>query len=422
VGREEALKIRLISALVLGVLGLTVQAKSATVVYLVGIRHIYSIPAYPDTHQQDRQQIEEDYAAAVADAQKHYDADMASIHDEEAKDSGAVHQLDRDAVQENLEKDVSDAADKRDVALGQIYPICDSVRASHPEFKVEQDGPYKVVEVETAPSGDYTNVVYYQPYPTYIEPCPYGWVWGQPYPFLAWGVQIRLWHSMWITFGCPFYEPMYYGGGVFVFSAPVRSDVIVGRAGWNGGRPPHITDGERTVLNRNYAAQKQSGYFSRGPGGRPLTEFQRPNPTVRLGSRYSNSTGVSRYSHSAQSHSSNGTSATGTSRYHRTLDSGTSPSTGVSKYSHSAGQSSTSRYGRTGTSSSTSKASSSSGANSTSSHSTSGASSSTSHTTTSSGSSGSTTHGSSGSGTSGGSTGHSSGGSGSSSDPAKKKG
>jgi len=352
------LKLRLLPALVLAVFGFTAQAKSATLVYLVGLRHVYSIPAYPDAHQLDRQQIEEDYAAAVADAQKHYDADMASIHDEEAKDSGNVHQEDRDQVQQNLEKDIADAADKREAAFAEIYPVCDTVRASHPEFSVEQDGPYKVIEVETAPTGEYTNVVYYQPYPMYMDVCPYGWAWGQPYPYMAWGVQCRLFHSMWITWGSPFFAPMYYGGVVFVFNAPIRNDVIVNRSTWVGGRPPHITVAERSVLGTNYATQRTSGYFDRGPGGKPLSEFNKVG--TASSSRYSNSrtTGISKYSRTGTSsigtgassqtgvsrYSGSGTSSTsGVSRYHHTLGSSTgsssSSSTGGSRYSRSTGSS-----------------------------------------------------------------------------------
>jgi hypothetical protein len=359
----------------LGVLALTVQAKAATFVYLVGIRHIYAVPAYPDVHQEDRQQIEEDYAASVAEAQKHYDADMASIHEEEAKDSGSIHQNDRDAVQENLEKDLAEASDRREGALSQIYQTCDSVRVTHPEFKVDQDGPYKVVEVESAPTGEYTNVVYYQPYPAYIEPCPYGWVWGQPYPFVSWGVQIRIGHNLWITLGSPFYEPMYYGGGVYVFDAPVRREVIIERGGWYGGRPPHINEVERTVIYRNYSVQRKSGYFERGPGGRPLTEFKRPSSTFRPSgvSRYSSSAGVSRsgntagtsrYSQTGASrYGGSTTTATGTSRYSHTPDSLGSAATGTSRYGRSGGTTvgsagsvgtatttGSSRYGRTNTS------------------------------------------------------------------------
>lgn len=390
-GREGVLKIRLLPAFVLAILALTVQAKSATLVYLVGVRHVYAIPVYPDAHQLDRQQIEEDYAAAVADAQKHYDADMASIHDEEAKDSGNIHQQDRDAVQENLEKDIADASDRREAALAQIYPVCDSVRSSHPEFAVDQDGPYRVIEVETAPSGEYSNVVYYQPYPMYMDPCPFGWAWGEPYPFLTWGVQLRLFHSMWITIGCPFFAPMYYGGGVFVFSAPVRTEVIVNRTVWVGGRPPHITSTERAAMVKNYEIQKKSGYFDKGPGGKPLSQFKQP---VSTASRYSNAGAVSRYSRS-YSHGSSGaaTGTTGASRYSHSLPGSSSAAdtrgvglsrssrtgvstnpgstSGFSRYSRAGSatsgpgtQSGISRYGRTGSTTTEARPVSTSGGNS----------------------------------------------------------
>lgn len=358
------MKTRLLPALVLTVIGLTVQAKAATLVYLVGLRHVYAIPAYPDVHQIDRQNIEENYAAAVEGAQKQYDADMASIHDEEAKDSGNVHQQDRDQVQMNLEKDISDAADKREAALADIYPLADSLRASHPEFAVEQDGPYRVIEVESAPSGEFTNVVYYQPYPMYVDVCPFGWVWGQPYPYMTWGVQIRTWHGWWLSVGCPFYAPMYYDGAVFVVNAPIRSEVVLNRSGWNGGRPPQITEVQRTAVNNNLALQRKSGYFNQGPGGRQLSEFVRPSAAGKDGvSKYSRgATASSRYSHSlsgaptsryGQTGASSSSAASGASRYGRTGTGSSSTSTGTSRYSRTgSGTTGSSTHGPTGSGSS----------------------------------------------------------------------
>ena len=369
------MKLRLIPAIVIAVLGMVIPAKAANLVYLVGLRHVYSIPAYPDVHQLDRQQIEEDYAAEVADAQKHYDSDMASIRDEETKDSGNVHQIDRDQVQENLEKDLADAGEKRESALGQLYTQCDYVRTSHPEFAVDQDGPYRVIEVQTAPTGDYSEVVYYQPYPMYVGVCPYGWAWGEPYPYLAWGVQVRLFHSTWITIGCPVYEPMFYGGAVFVIDAPVRQNVILNRSVWVGGRPPHLTSGERSVLASNAAIQRKSGYYSQGPGGKPLSSFKQANVGgSSAASRYSNAgAAVSKYSRTGSSSSASRYGASGAgsgiSRYGRTQAGGSSssatstPPSGYSRYSHtlSSGSSTSgsvtttvrSRYARTGTSGST---------------------------------------------------------------------
>ncbi len=328
------MKVRFVLPILVASLGLMVQAKAANLVYLVGLRHVYSIPALPDPHELDRQNIEEDYSAAVADAQKKYDADMASIKDEEAKDSGNIHQEDRDQVQQNLEKDIAEAAEKREGALAEIYPVRDEVRESHPEFKVDQDGPYHVIEVQTAPTGEYSHVVYYRPYPLCEEVCPFGWAWGQPYAYGAFGMQIRLFHNTWLSIGAPVFAPMYYGGAVFIVEAPCRTEVIVSRRGWDSGRPPRITAGERSVIMRNHDTLRRSGYFDRGPGGRPLKEFKQLPAGARL-SRTRNETAVTR--------TPAGTRPAGGARYgNRTTAPGGAPNT-TSPANTTAG----SRYGRT---------------------------------------------------------------------------
>ncbi len=340
--QEEVLKFRLLLAIAVAAIALSVQAKGATLVYLVGLRHVYSVPVLPDPHELDRQQVEEDYAAAVDHAQKQYDTDMASIKDEEARDGGNIHQADRDAVQQNLEQDIADAADQREAAFSQMYSNCDYVRANHPEFKVDQDGPYRVIEVDAAPSGVYQNVIFYPPYPLYVDVCPFGWAWGRPYPFATFGVQVGLFHSMWIGWGCPVFAPMFYGGSVFVVNAPMRESVIMNRGGWVGGRPPMITAGERTVLARNYAAQNRSGYFSKGPGGRPISEFKRTGTGSRFGGQNS---GVSKYSRQR------GTSTGSDGFSHRTTGGSQPGSTGTSRtggYGHSGSSSGQSGYSHGG--------------------------------------------------------------------------
>ena len=364
------MKTRLLPLLCLAALGLSAVASADRVYYLVGLRHVYSVPVFPDTHELDRQAIEEDYSGAVAQSQKQYDADMASIHDEEAKDGGNIHQVDRDAVQENLEKGIADAAEKRDADLGSLYPQVDDVRRFHSEFKVDQDGPYKVIGIDTAPSGEYVNVVYYRPYPAYVEPCPYGWYWGRPYAYNTWGVQIGIWHSTWITIGCPVYEPMYYGGVIFVIDAPIRTEVICTRDRWVGGYPPHITERQRRELYAHRDTQERSHYYDRArnisqsAGGVKLRAPLAP-PVTRTGaivapglSPYSHripggigggSNSTSSYSHTATP-GGTGTTRTGTSLYSRTNGGSTVGGTSSSGYSRSGSTGSTPGGATTGTS------------------------------------------------------------------------
>ena len=329
------MKMRFLPIIVAALVGLTAHASAARVYYLVGLRHVYSIPVLPDMHELDRQAIEEDYAAAVQAAQKEYDTDMASIHDEEAKDGGNVHQVDRDAVQQNLEQAIGEAADKREVALAAFYPECDYVRTSHPEFKVDQDGPYHVIGVETAPAGQFVNVVYYQPYPLYIDVCPFGWYWGRPYAYATWGIQVGLFHSTWISIGAPVFQPMFYGGVAFVVNAPVRMSVIVNRSAWVGGRPPMITARQRAVLEAHHAAQVKANYFTKLPANRPGG-----SASSRPVSKYSHSAASSTRTTAGSSHSDRATSgasdkgSTSTnSHYGKT---GTTTTGSTSRYAHPA--------------------------------------------------------------------------------------
>lgn len=249
---------------------------------------------------------------------------MASIHDEEAKDGGNVHQVDRDAVQQNLEQAIGEAADKREAALTSLYPVCDEVRTSHPEFAVYQDGPYHVVGVEVAPAGTFVNVVYYRPYPLFIDVCPYGWAWGRPYPFVSFGVQVRLFHSTWLTIGCPVFEPMFYGGVGFYVVAPIRQSVIINRSRWDGGRPPAITENQRRILASHQTLQQSKGAFKPRQG---FVTSTRAIPAIAArssGSSFGNRGGASTGS------KYNRTGTTGSTR------SGQTGTTGASKYSHSA--------------------------------------------------------------------------------------
>jgi len=315
-------------------MGLCAQADAARIYYLVGLRHVYSVPVLPDPHELDRQAIEETYAGEVQDAQKEFDKDMASIHDEEAKDGGNVHQIDRDAVQQNLEAAIADAASKRDADLTALYPQVDDVRASHPEFKVDQDGPYHVIGVDTAPTGEYVNVVYYRPYPMYYEPCPFGWGWGTPYPYATFGVQVGLFHSTWISIGAPVFAPMYYGGVFFVVNAPIRTEVIIGRSAWVGGRPPMVTAQDRAVFAQHQTALAQSHYFENARAAAQARTAMVPARskyarTPAGGSSGSSSSAGSRYSHST-------TGSTSSSRGTTTGSSASKTGPGSSKYARPA--------------------------------------------------------------------------------------
>ena len=258
-GEETNLRTSILTLFVIAIIGLSAQAQAARHYYLVGLRHVYKIPVYPDPHELDRQTIEETYSAAVIKAQNQYDADMNSIADEEAKDNGTVHQSDRDAVQLNIEQDTADAADARDSSLGLIYVLDDNARVKHPELTVEQDGPYRVMAIDTNASHVFVDVCFFNPYPLCVEVCPFGWGYGRIYPFATLGIAVRGWHATWLSLGCPIFAGICFGGHPIEIYMPLRRSVIMNRDKWVGGRPPAITAQQRENLTRNRGIQAQRG-------------------------------------------------------------------------------------------------------------------------------------------------------------------
>jgi len=77
---------------------------------------------------------------------------------------------------------------------------------------------------------------------------------------------------------------MYVGGVNFVINAPIRRDVIIGRAGWVGGRPPIITASERRVLSANRVLQQKAGVFrprTAAGGDHPVSKYSRTQGSAR---------------------------------------------------------------------------------------------------------------------------------------------
>ena len=256
---EERLRIRLLPVIIATVIGLSAQASAAREYYLVGLRHIYMFDVWPDTHKQERQAIEEQFAASVASAQQLYDADMAAVREEEARDNGNLHQIDRDAIQQNIEQSIAEAGDARDEGLSQLYVQCDYIRNTHQEFQVDQDGPYQVMGCDVTPTGDFQCVYYYKPYPSYPGPCPFDWTWEHPYPYSVFNLQMRLYHSTWLSIGSPVFAPMYYGDTPVVVLAPIRQVVILNRSSWSNGRPPAISEDDRMQFAALKALQRKAG-------------------------------------------------------------------------------------------------------------------------------------------------------------------
>lgn len=308
------MKNRLLPVVIAATLGLSAWACGAREYYLVGLRHVYMFDVWPDTHKADRHAIEESFSASIASAQQTYDADMTSIREEEAQDGGNIHQIDRDAVQQNLEQDIAEAADARDDAFGQLYVQCDYMRATQPEFAVDQDGPYEVIGCDVGPEGEFLDLCFYKPYPGYLGPCPFDWVWRQPYPLMEFSMQVQMFHSSWMAAGSPVFAPMYVGGLKVAVMAPVRISVIKSRSSWAGGRPPMISDDDRKLLAQNRELQRKAGI--RPPAAHPNAHRVRSVSPPGVSSKFAHPASSAKHSAPAASRfsrlpSHRGSAATG---------------------------------------------------------------------------------------------------------------
>ena len=402
-GKGKSLKIGILSLLIAVLIGISARAEARRNYYLVGLRHLYKFDIFPDPRTPARQEIEEQYSGAVQAAQNQFNSDMASIRSEEAQDNGNIHQNDRDAVQLNLEHDTAVAATARDNQLSQMYTQCDWVWDTHPELRVDQDGPYRVMGVETNPYGAFVNVYFYQPYPTYVGPCPYGYGWGRPYAYASFGVVVHTYHTTWVSMGSPIFFGLSFGGSAVEVYAPIRRSIIINQNTWVGGRPPAITVVQRQALTRNYTLQVQRGAIhpspqalqnlpvrgvNRGGGsfgngnGNGTGNGHRTNPglTGTTGSRYSGgnrttttgggstgsfggnrggsgttgtSTGGSKYGRNrgSSNREGGGSSTTGTRSFGGSRGTSSTGSTETTRTS--TGSSSTSRFGQGGSSRST---------------------------------------------------------------------
>lgn len=141
-------------------LGMAAAAHADRVYYLVGMRHVYLCPAYPDPYVLQRQGVEEGYAE-----------DVAAAHE----DKGALYS----------------AAVKRENAMQKLYDRCDDVRSLCSELQVPEDEPYQCVGVDTSRQLYVQDVTYFVPYPRYNRPCPNGWTWGERHSYKEWAAERR---------------------------------------------------------------------------------------------------------------------------------------------------------------------------------------------------------------------------------------
>ncbi len=186
-------------------------ASAERVYFLVGVNHIYSIGPDRDLHLQDREEIEKKYADAVASDQAIFQKNV---------DGGA----DKDQESASLNHDLDQIAEERDQQLGSIFEDRTDLRDSHPELKIEGDGPYQVMGIEIHHEGEtvvFDQYVVYAPWPGYVYVgAPYGgWEFERPYYPSVFISLYFGWHTNFYH-GDRFYDGGFYGHGGRVHFAP----------------------------------------------------------------------------------------------------------------------------------------------------------------------------------------------------------
>ena len=164
-------------------------AQSATkVYYLVGVYNVYKCD-YPDPFEQERQQIEEDYSDAIANAQTRYQARVNNIKDLELPyDEEDVLIVKAKA---KLDLATDQAAMDREDALSEYYEVDFTIRDNHPEFVIEDGLACQIVCVEYNASRVFLYFTFFEPWYGYIGRTPYGWGYRQRYHYDDYRVKYR---------------------------------------------------------------------------------------------------------------------------------------------------------------------------------------------------------------------------------------
>ena len=219
-------------------------AQADRVFYLVGVRHVYRIGTDMYFHSPERKQIESDYADEVSADNAHYQYQITHGGDPTTEGTG-------------LQAALGDLANERDTRLGALYTQADDIRANHPAFNIQVDGPYQVIGVNYHNNAniqvwdDYTA---YAPWPGYVSvgPNPYGWNYGAVYsPSLFIGAY-HGWYGGWVGYGSPAFVGLYgMGGPMVVAGLSVNVGLGFGLGLGFGGF---------------YANAGLGGYYHNGPG------------------------------------------------------------------------------------------------------------------------------------------------------------
>jgi|GEM_PF-3964676 len=263
---------------------------------LVGPGHTFALDS-PDSHEADRQRIEQTYADMIREAKADFDRRI-----DQGNDVGA----ETDSLNERLEE----LAKERDEQLEGYFPLRNDLRAKYPELKIEGQGPYQVVALDTVARGEtrtVQKVVVHAPwsgYPAYEH--PYGWSYGIPYSPTEFRQVYLNWHHRYVATGARAYPHLIGRSGRvnvdirlganrrFVVNAPSPSPAWGGaarattRSSFGGLRPGFGS--ERTSFGSERAPYPSAGAGSYGRSGFSHSTPNSYRPGFSSGSSHLNRT------------------------------------------------------------------------------------------------------------------------------------
>jgi len=264
------------------------NVSSEKIYALVGPGHTFALDS-PDSHEADRQRIEQTYADMIRDAKDDFDRRI---------DQGNDAAAETDSLNERL----AELAKERDEQLEGYFPLRNDLRAKYPELRIDGQGPYQVVALDTIARGEtrtVQKVVVHAPwsgYPAYER--PYGWSYGVPYSPTEFRQVYLNWHRRYVAAGARAYPHLIGRSGRinvdirlgadrrFVVNAPSSSPAWGGaarpttRSSFGGSRPSFGSERPSFGGSRPSYGSERAPYPSAGAGGYGRSGFSHSAPNT----------------------------------------------------------------------------------------------------------------------------------------------